>query len=206
MKVIIATLLLIVGVVQIDAQVGIGLTSSYDLYQYFRNPEDGTGQSRSAGSAMLNFGLGPKIWFGGEDFSFSVEGQASIGLLGLSLGDYKGLGVASIPLMAKLNFGGLSAMDREGRFGWSIGGGLQYSHTEIFYLKDDFEDQEGERNWYRTYIGQVGYGFGMSGFAAYGYVRGGYDSETKACNANLGIQLDFNFSMLNKIDDPASRL
>lgn len=188
------------------AQIGYGLTASYDFYQYFANPKDDTGKSRTAGSAILNFGIGPKLWFGGEKFSFSVEGQASLGLLGLSAGDYKGLGLMSVPLMAKLNFGGLSSLDKEGSFGWSFGGGLQYSKTELYYLKDEFETLGGVRKWYKTYIGQVGYGFGMSGFSVAGYLRGGYNSETKACNANVGIQLEFNLNKMKSIDDPASRL
>jgi len=97
------------------------------------------------------------LWFGGEDFSFSVEGQVSLGTLGFSAGDYKGLGIASVPLMAKLNFNGLSSFDKEGKFGWSVGGGLQYSRTELYYLANDFEDIGGERSWFKTYIGQVGY-------------------------------------------------
>lgn len=201
-----AAMLILGSLAQAKAQVGYGLTSTYDFYQYYVNPEDGTDESRSAGSAMLNFGVGPKIWFGGEDFSFSVEALASLGMFGLSAGDYKGLGVASIPMMAKLNFGGLSTLDKEGRFGWTFGAGLQYSHTEIYYQSNSYEEKGGDRSWFRTYIGQVGYGFGMSGFAVQGYLRGGYNSESKACTGNFGIQMDFNLNSLKKIDDPASRL
>lgn len=199
-------LLITLGVGASQAQVGYGITTSYDFYQYFANPEDGTGESRTAGSALLNFGVGPKLWFGGEDFSFSVEGQASLGLLGLSAGDYKGLGVASVPLIAKLNFGGLSGFDKEGKFGWSIGGGLQYNRTELYYLNNDFEDLGGERSWFKTYVGQVGYGFGMTGFSGQGYLRAGYHPDTEACSVNVGIQVDLNFQKLKEIDDPASRL
>lgn len=206
MKLIYISFFVLAGIFSSQAQVGFGLTSSYDLYQYYDNPTDDTGESTSAGSALMNFGLGPKIWFGGNNFSFSVEAQASLGLFGLSVGDYKGLGAMSIPMMAKLNFGGLSTMDKEGKFGWSFGAGLQYTKTELYYLKDSFEEIGGNRDWFKTYVGQIGYGFGMSGFAVAGYLRGGYLSETEAFTGNFGIQLDFNLNKLKEIDDPASRL
>ena len=193
----------------LSAQVGYGLTASNDLYHYYLNPEndaDMSGESRSAGSALLNIGVGPKVWFGGEDFSVSVEAQATIGLLGLSAGDYKGLGTAAIPVMAKFNFGGLSTLDKEGKVGWSLGAGMQYSRTELYYLGDDFEDAGGTRSWFRTYVAQVGFGFGMSGFALQAFIRGGYNPDTEACVANVGFQYDLNFRKLKEIDDPASRL
>lgn len=190
----------------VSAQVGYGFSVTNDLYQYYVNPEDDTGDSRSAGSALLNFGIGPKLWFGGQDFSFSIEGQASIGLLGLSAKDYKGLGVVSIPLMAKFNFAGLSGLDKEMRFGWSFGGGIQYSRTELYYVTDDFVKKGGKRAWYKTYIAQVGYGIGISGVTGQAFVRGGYNSETKACNASIGFQVDFNLEKMKEIDAPESRL
>lgn len=191
------------------AQVGVGLTVSNDLYHYYLNPKGGSGtsgDSRSAGSALLNLGVGPKIWFGGDDFSMSVEAQATMGFFGLSAADYKGMGTAAIPIMAKFNFGGVTALDKEGRVGWSIGGGLQYTHTEVYYLSDDFEAAGGTRSWFRTYVGQVGFGFGMSGFALQAFVRGGYNPDTEACVASVGFQYDFNLRKLKEIDDPASRL
>lgn len=188
------------------SQVGYGFTASYDIYQYFANPVDDTGESRSAGSALLNFGVGPKLWFGGQDVSFSVEAQANLGLLGFSAADYKGLGVMSVPVMGQLNFAGQSGFDKELRFGWSIGGGIQYNRTELFHVSNSFEDKGGARNWYRTYIGQIGYGASLSGVVGKAFVRFGYDQDTKACNASFGIQTDFNLQKTKLIDDPASRL
>ena len=188
------------------SQFGIGLTASNDLYQYYQNPDDETEESTSAGSALLNLGVGPKIWMGGEDFSISVEAQATIGLAGLSIRDFKGMGVTSFPIMAKFNFAGLSALDKEGRFGWSLGAGIQYSKTELYWLGNDFEAKGGVRDLFKVYVGQVGYGFGMSGFSAQGFVRFGYDPDNGAKALNIGVQYDFNIPKLKQITNPESDL
>lgn len=75
--------------------------------------------------------------------SVSVEAQACVGFLGLALDDYKGMGTLSYPIMAKLNFNGLSALDKEGRMGLSIGGGLQYNRTEWYGLDEEFAVPKG---------------------------------------------------------------
>ncbi|MFT6337984.1 MAG: hypothetical protein ACI86M_001699 [Saprospiraceae bacterium] len=188
------------------SQFGYGLTASNDIYQYYQNPSDETGESTSAGNALLNLGIGPKIWVGGEGFSISLEAQATIGLTSFSVKDYKGLGTTSFPIMAKFNFGGLSALDKEGKFGWSIGGGIQYSKTELYYLSNSFESKGGKRDLFKNYVGQVGYGFGMSGFSAHGFVRFGYDPDNKSKAFNIGIQYDFNLPKLKEISDPESEL
>ncbi len=187
-------------------QFGIGLTASHDIYHYYQNPDDNLDESTSAGSALLNLGLGPKIWMGGNDFSISLEAQATIGLFGLSIRDYKGLGTASFPIMAKFNFAGLSGLDKEGKFGWSMGAGIQYSRTELYYLDNSFEEDGGVRDVFKTYIGQVGYGFGMSGFTAHAFVRFGYHPDDGARSFNIGIQYDFNIPKLRQITDPESEL
>ena len=182
------------------------MTASNDLYNHFRNPDDATGESTSSGSALLNLGLGPKIWVGTQDFSISLEAQATIGFLGFSLTDYKGLGIASFPIMAKFNFAGLSALDKEGRFGWSIGAGIQYTRTELYGTTNSFESKGGERSLYRNIVGQVGYGFGMSGFTGSLFVRYGVDPDDGSQTVNVGLQYDFNIPKMNKIVDPASEL
>ena len=188
------------------SQFGIGLTASHDIYQYYQNPDDALDESTSAGSALLNLGLGPKIWMGNNDFSISLEAQATIGFFGLSIRDYKGLGTASFPIMAKFNFAGLSGLDKEGKFGWSMGAGIQYNKTELYYLNDSFEEKGGERDLFRTYVGQVGYGFGMSGFSAHAFIRFGYHPDSGARSFNIGLQYDFNIPKLRQIVDPESEL
>lgn len=188
------------------SQFGYGATVTNDLYQYYQNPSDDTGESTSVGNALFNLGAGPKIWVGGNDFSISIEAQAVIGLTAFSASDYKGLGSIAYPMMAKFNFGGLSSMDKEGKFGWSIGAGIQYTKTELYGLSSDFEAKGGKRDLFKNYIGQVGYGFGMSGFSAHGFVRFGYDPDDKSTVLSVGVQYDFNVHKLREISDPASEL
>jgi len=94
----------------------------------------------------------------------------------------------------------------EGKFGWSIGGGIQFNKTELFYLASDYEDRGIDRNYFRTYVAQVGYGFGISGFVIQGILRVGYDPDTKANSFNFGFQYDFNVPKLKKISNPESEL
>ncbi|MBK9734446.1 MAG: hypothetical protein IPO92_05540 [Saprospiraceae bacterium] len=203
--------LLIVSIIilfQISAsgQFGYGFTASNDLYHRYVNPKDSSNTSRSSGSALLNLGLGPKIWIGNPKFSVSLEAQAVIGFLGFATKDYKGLGTVAFPLMAKLNFKGLSTFDREGKLGFSIGGGIQYNRTELYGLSSEFVQKGTIRTYFKTYVVQAGYGFGLSGFTAQGIVRYGFNSETNASSLNIGLQYDFNAPMLKKITNPDSEL
>ena len=193
-------------VIPSQSQVGIGATLTNDLYNRYANPSDGIAHNGN-GSVILNLGVGPKIWFGGESFSLSLESQAVIGFFGLSLPDSKGLGNLAFPFMAKLNFAGVSGLNKEGRMGLSIGGGLQYNRTELYYLAGDYKDRGVERSYFKTYVIQAGYGFGISGFAAQFFMRYGFNPDLDGANSlNVGLQYDFNVTKLKKIDDPASRL
>lgn len=203
---LIIILLCSINVSIVHAQFGIGATVSNDIYNRYSNPEDGIA-ARSNGSFLLNLAVGPKIWIGGESFSVSAEAQANWGMLGLSLGDFKGLGNASFPIIGKLNFAGLSGLNKEGRFGFSIGGGIQYNKTEIYKLKNSFAEQGVTRDFYKTYIIQAGYGFGISGFCIQGFVRYGFNPDLDGANSfNFGLQYDFNIPKLKQISDPASEL
>lgn len=190
------------------SQFGYGFTGNLDFYQRYVNPQSTTNDvySRSAGSALLNLGLGPKIWLGGKKTSVSLEAMAVLGALGLSTKDYKGLGMVAFPIMAKLNFKGLSSFDKEGKLGFSIGGGIQYSKTEIFGLTDDFVTNGVTRSYFQTYIVQAGYGFGLSGFTAHGFTRYGFNPDTESSTLNIGIQIDINVPMIKKISNPESEL
>jgi len=201
-------ILVVIGLSSYSAigQFGFGLTVSHDLYNRYANPSDGIAHNAN-GSALLNLGIGPKVWVGGEKASLSVEGQAVWGIFGASLPDYKGLGNIAFPVLAKLNFAGLSSLNKEGRFGLSIGGGIQWSKSELYYLKNSFEDSGVNRGFFRTYVIQAGYGFGLAGFGGQLFVRYGYNPDLDGANTiNIGLQYDFNFSRLSRIDDPASAL
>lgn len=196
----------LMSVSSVSAQFGYGFTFSNDFYNRYANPSDGIAHNAN-GSVLLNLAIGPKIWIGGENFSFSAETQANIGLFGLAIKDYKGLGNFSVPVIGKLNFGGLSGLNKEGKFGFSIGGGMQWNKTELYRLKPSYSDDGVTRDFFKTYIVQVGYGFGISGFAAQGFVRYGFNPDLDgANNIHIGLQLDFNLPYLKRIDDPASAL
>ena len=205
LKNVVIFFLLFAGVSSVNAQFGIGFTVTNDLYMRAANPDDDIA-SEGAGSALFNLGIGPKIWVGGEKASLSLEASAVIAPLAISVLDYKGVGMAAFPLMAKLNLGGMSALDKEGKFGFYVGAGVQYTRTELFYVTGGFKDDGGTRELFDTYIGQIGYGFGMSGFAASLYTRIGYNTDTKANVFSLGLQFDFNIPKLKEINSPSSSL
>lgn len=205
MNYFLSLLLSVLSFTVVSAQFGIGAVVSNDIYQRYSNPSDDIAYG-GAGSTLLNIGVGPKIWLGNPSFSVSAEAQANLGLFGLGLKDYKGLGMVSFPLMAKLNFAGLSGLDREGRFGLSIGGGLQWNKTELYYLKNSFEDQGVTRDYFKTYVGEIAYGFGISGFSGQVYLRVGVNPDEESNSFNFGLKYDFNIPKLRKITDPASEL
>jgi hypothetical protein len=184
---------------------GVGYTLSSDIYHRYTNPPNNA-STRNAGSAILNFGGGPKFWLGTSKVSLSIEGQAVLGVLGYSTKENKGLGTLGVPIMAKLNFKGLSAYEREGKLGFSIGGGIQYSHTELYGVTDEFKIKGVKRSFFPTYIGQVGYGFGVNGFCMNGFARYGFHPDTDAKVWSIGIQWDFNKTSMKNISNPASSL
>ena len=188
-----------------NAQVGIGAVLTNDLYQHYTNPSDNISDP-THGNAVLNLGLGPKLWFGGKKFSFSAEGSANIGLTGFTLGENKGLGALAIPVVGLFNFNGLSALSREGNTGFSFGGGIQYVKTELYGLSQEFVDLGVTRDWFQVFVVQVGFGYGVSGAMAQGIIRYGFHPDSDARSINIGLQYDFNIPMMQKIDDPNSAL
>jgi len=200
------TLLFGILMLPLSAQFGYGLTATNDLYHRIVNPKDASGLSPSAGSAILNLGAGPKIWFGNPKFSFSLEAQANIGFLTVSSKENKGLGSAYFPIMGKLNFGGISSFDKELKMGFSIGGGVQFSRTELYGVRDNYIDQGVSRKLFMTPIIQAGYGVGISGFTTVGFVRYGWDVNQSANVLHIGLQYDFNRPMLKKISSAESSL
>ncbi len=204
---IIIILILALSQLKSFGQFGYGFTASNDLYHRYVNPKvTGDNTSRASGSALLNLGIGPKIWIGGPKVSFSAEAQAVFGFLGVSASESKGLGTVAFPIMGKLNFKGLSTFDREGKMGFSIGGGVQYSKTEFYGVSDKFKAKGLTRDYFLTYVAQVGYGFGLSGFTAHGIARYGFNPDLESSTLNIGLQYDFNAPMLKKITNPESEL
>ena len=199
MKVILLFLCML-GTVAVSGQFAYGLTAKTELYSRYSNPQDGIA-SPASGSALINLGLGPKIWIGGENFSLSGEAVAVISPFAVSLGDFKGLGAVSLPVMAKINIGGLSTLNKEGKFGFSAGVGYQWTRTELFGLTSKFEDQDVSRKYFKNLIGEVGFGFGMGGFAGILYLRYGRDSSARSNIFTLGLGYDFNAPRLKVTTD-----
>ena len=189
-----------------QAQIGIGLTTGGDLYQRYTNPENpaDSGSLRSSGNALSNSAIGPKIWIGGDRFSLSVEAQVIFGATGFDVNEYKGLGTVAFPIMAHLNFKGHSGFGNKTKFGtgFSIGGGVQYSKTELYGTTKDFEDLE--RKLFPTYVGEIQVGGGGNGINIYLYTRYGvgYDFDTSEFTGgrsfNIGIASSFNITTLKK--------
>jgi len=189
----------------LSAQFGIGAVVTTDLYQHYTNPTDNISDP-SYGNAILNLGVGPKIWMGGQKFTFAIDARANVGFTGFTLGENKGLGGLAIPIMGTLNFNGLSSMDRTGRKGLSIGGGIQYVQTELYGLKQEFKDLGVTRDFFDVIVIQAGYGYGVSGASAQFIVRYGFNPDSDAQTINIGLQYDFNLVTMKKIDDPNSAL
>ncbi len=178
-----------------------GFSFKNDLYTRYVNPP-AEGISNSSGSALLNFGIGPKAWFGSESFAISPEAFIMYSPFAMSLEEFKGLGALSFPVMLKFEFGGLNNLSYGGSTGFALGVGYQWSRTELHGLTRRFKELGIERNMYRTIVLEADYGFGISGFDIHFYVRYGFNHDLKANTLNAGIGYDFNIPMLKKTTDP----
>lgn len=179
---------------------GWGITGDLDLYSRYVNPPDGIA-SRGAGSAILNPGISVKGWLGNADVTISPEAGFVLSPFALSIGDFKGLGAVAFPLLVKLEFLGNSNLNREGRVGFGLGGGVQYNRTELFFLTD-VDDQNIDREYFRTYVAEADFGFGLNGFDVHTHVRFGWNAEIEANSLNVGIGVDLNLSLLRETTDP----
>lgn len=184
---------------------GIGFTFTDDIYNIYSNEPDGIAHNKN-GNVLLTLGLGPKIWIGGQKFSISAEGQAVYGITGVAIMDKKGVGSVAFPFMAKLNFGGLSGLNKDMGLGFSLGGGIQYSKTEIYGLSQEYADLGVTRDYFKTYNVQVAGGIGISGFTAQLFCRYGYHPDMDVNNLHIGLQFDFNLIGLKNIKRPESEL
>ena len=202
MRLLTVGLFILFSFCEVNAQsVGWGVTLKHDLYNRYANPSDDIA-SRSAGSALLNIGFGPKLWIGDGDFTFSPEASFMFSPFALSTGDFKGLGGFSFPILGKFEFLGNSNASKDGKFGFSIGGGVQYSRTELWYLKDSFSEQGVQRGMFRTYIIEADFGYGISGFNLHFFVRYGWSNDTDANTLNIGMGYDLNVPKFRKYANP----
>lgn len=179
-------------------QVGFGTVGGFDLYQRYKNPVDNIAYPAS-GNAILNFIYGPKMWIGNKKFSVSIEGQVNLGLTSFALKDYKGIGAVSFPVIGKLNFKGLSGFHTGFSTGFSLGGGVQWSKTELFYLDDKFQKQGVKRDIFDVIFGQIDIGVGSFGTDGAAYVRYGFNTDTKAKVLNIGMVFNSNKTFKKKM-------
>jgi len=180
-----------------DAQLGFGTVKGIDLYQKYNNPVDNIAHNGS-GNTLLNFIWGPRVWLGGKSFSVSVEGQINLGISSLAIKDYKGLGAVSFPALFKLNYKGLSGFFPGFADGVSLGVGMQWFKTELFYLSDKYKKLGVNRKFNKTYILQIDYGYGSFGSSGALYLRYGRNFDTKASIFNLGLIFSINNSYIKK--------
>lgn len=204
MKRILYLFFLMLFISNVHAQVGYGLTVKTELYSRYNNPASENvlnEPAQSAGSALLNLGIGPKLWFGGENIAFSPEAAVIFSPFALSSNDYKGLGALSFPIMAKFHFLGMTNFNRDGKFGFALGAGIQYTRTEIFGLNSSASDIGVQRSYFKTYVIEADFGFGLSGFDLHGLIRYGFNNDSDANTISFGIGYDFNIPCLKEAID-----
>lgn len=191
--------ILFVSIKPTKAQFNYGIVTGYDLYQRWVNPvESAAGQDRSAGNAFLNSSLGGKIWLGNANLSLSVEAYGNLGFLTLNGEEYFGMGSVHAPIMAKINFKGLSGFSVLKKFGYYFGGGWQINKTEFYGLNQKARDLGIERPYFETYVAEVGLGSGNKTKITEFFIRLGLNPELKANSFSIGFNTSYsipNFKM-----------
>ncbi len=183
--------------IKANAQFGFGTVKGIDLYQKYNNPIDKIAHN-GAGNTLLNFIWGPRLWLGGKSFSLSLEAQINLGITSLALKDYKGLGAISFPALLKFNYKGLSGFYPGFADGFSLGVGMQWFKTELFYLSDKYSNLGVQREFNKVYIAQIDFGYGSFGSSGAMYLRYGRNFETKASVFNIGLVFSVNKLYIKK--------
>lgn len=174
-----------------NAQIGLGRVTGLDFYQYYRVPDYGNTTGHSSGSAVANIVLGPKLWVGGKSFSVSAEGALSFAPFAFNTAGHKGLGAINIPVSVDLNFMGLSGFSVEAKQGFSVGAGMSFNRTELYFVKDEYAEVR-DKGFYRIYFGQIGYGVGSGGNDLKLYLRYGR-GDNSASHISTGILMSTNY-------------
>ncbi len=181
------------------SQIGFGTVGGIDLYQRYVNPKDEIAYP-AAGNAMFNLIYGPKIWLGSKYISLSMEAQINLGITSFAIKDFKGLGAVSFPLMAKVNYKGLSGFLPGFAKGFSLGGGIQYSKTELIFNKN-YKNKGVTRDFFKVYVLEFDLGVGSFGSAGYFYIRYGLNNKTEASTLNIGVLYNINKTYVKKHKD-----
>lgn len=170
-------------------QVGLGVTYGLDLYQQQHNPELTDTLLYGTGSVLFNLNIGPKIWVGNEHVSIGLEAQIGFAPFAFDKDEYKGMGLFYFPMMASINFRGLSGFSRRGKWGLGIAAGTQFTYTDLYFRADQFSLIN--RTVFQTYFGQVQIGLGRETSSVQVYVRYGR-GDFHAQNVHIGFMIDQN--------------
>lgn len=199
MKQILLFAIVLICVQESNAQwVSFGNTFGIDFYQFQQNPETHPLGEYRTGSALTNFNWGPKMWLGKGDINMSLEAQVSYAPFAFDINDYKGLGAVSFPLVALFNFNGVSTTTLNAGTGFSIGGGVVFSNTELYFLSDEYSNFEraDRQQFFPSYFGEIGLGFGALGFSGILYGRYGKGPD-RSMYMSIGFMINVN-STANK--------
>ncbi len=188
MRIFIIAVLLLIGASS-RAQTKLDFIFGADVYQWYLNPVDPqVPESRSSAGQLLGLQTGLKFSGGGSRFGLAIECSGNFAPLAFDFPKFKGLGAASYQLIGKMNVGALTGFSKDQLFGFSLGAGLQYSRTELFGLTDAYAHLR--RNWFKTYVGEIAIGGGLSRFLVMAYLRIG-TSRQHAWTLQQGIQMSY---------------
>lgn len=179
------------------AQFGIGVAYGVDLYQFQHNPKLTTDSIKfGQGSAIFNMNIGPKLFFGGKNVAGSVEALVGMAPFSLDIDEVKGLGAFYFPLMATINFKGLTTFNDEPVWGFGLAGGMQFTRTDLYFRQDEFA--EIKRELFQTAFAQINIGLGNKDSVVYGYFRYG-SGDNDASNFHVGIMLSQNLTKRSRL-------
>lgn len=187
LKILIAFLCLGTGSIHAQLKFKTQFYTGFDLYCWYKNPRSSARECEaglSSGSALSSVPIGTRLLVGKDNFSISAEAGADLQFFALDVNHFKGLGAVAFPLLLKMNFGAVSGFSKTKLVGWSLGGGIQYQKTELFYLTEDYKDLE--RKIFPTYIGEIAIGGGVRGFQTSYFVRVGF-GKLQATSVNTGF-------------------
>ena len=177
----------LIGSAQIN--VGVGMVFSNDFFQSVSNPENES--EEKIRNLLISPSFGPKFYFGTSDLSFSLQANIGISPIGFDWDDYKGMGVAYAPVLAGINYGGLSGFTAErSEWGASIAYGYHFTLTDLYFRNSGFIDEQRDL-FYPPFV-QLAGGFGGKGAALYLYSRIGLDNSEGRI-LSFGITLEVNF-------------
>ncbi|HMW38618.1 MAG: hypothetical protein K1X68_00320 [Saprospiraceae bacterium] len=183
----------------VNAQLNAGLVFGADLYQQYTNPVSGTLTNGRSSGSVGSLILGAEVMAGARNFSIGVQASANLAPLALDINEYKGLGAVAFPVMAKLNFGALSGFSSKFT-GAYLGGGLQWSRTELFGLNSKHKNVG--RDLYSCPFGELGLGGGFGGLTGVFYVRLGFGPDKRRV-LNIGITTRIDFKKNKQLFSPA---